>query len=986
MAIAIFSGACSEEDLPDFSDKKGPTVISVSPADGATEVSIEAAIVVQFSEAILFRKKLSGGRLEEFDYGGFLVTNAAGEEVAGFLQFNNDTITFRGAAPFAYSTQYKVVVNERIKDLFGNRAAPYEWTFETEPDTVAPYPPYSLTYDALTNKSPATLIGSKESGTTLYVNGAAAKVDPAEPNFEISLALKEGNNTFSLTTRDEAGNDSSPVEITVRLDATPPASLTMCDGTGLLWHFDGREACWNPTNPIVWNNFRLPLGAKWPAPEADAFGVFQLGDEIAQFSDASFTYDGFDPRTVTSSVKLRAFTRDDAGNESAQVFERDFVFDPATTLVLKPNAMFTPSGLAETWTTLTAASLEFEKEGGALFSATLDGAALGACPPAQTTCTVALADLGDGSYTFVAAATDAAGNVARITKRIHVDTTAPQIVTIPLQNGFADMAQPVTLHVFANEPIIAPALSLDDASLVQPVRDEASNGRHWSYPLDSAEDGTFSVSVEDRAGNTTLVGWTFSNGAAAAPAPGYTSAVTGGTRDGVVTISFEPAPLRVVRWDDGGFSGFAFTTATAMTISTNPLTALNGVLETLDANGGAVETPLPGDLWDAVPTLYANFGAFGHDSPVYLRLHADPAVAAGFTVLAQDGIAYRVTPGGFQDYAFANCAFDSNLDFTFPLVPVEPPYAVLGKPCEAASFTNAGVTVVDLSNGGLAAKTAFPLWNAADETDFGASLTAGTFFENGSLQFAVGSPDKAGAVYLYNSTSDTAPLFSLKGDPLKLLGNFGTSTAFARAHHHGKSTLAVVAAGEPAIYFFENDMFAGADQPLPKYRVRVALEKKPECLQPNGRHEVLNAGDMNGDGGDDFVVASWWEACTFASPVFNVQLRFFYSDGEGAPAVVRTTYGKVNTTDRPRIVSLGDLDGDGLADVGHIDRLQDGLVRVYYGAQAGQPVSRLLAPFTVSGAETWVLAGAMDANGDGYGELILSKLSFGPKLELMAWP
>ncbi|HNT74340.1 MAG TPA: Ig-like domain-containing protein, partial [Anaerolineae bacterium] len=101
-------------------DTTPPTVLSVSPADGATEVAVSAPIIITFSEAI---NAAAFAYSAAPDPGGWaMVWNGAGTQV---------TLTH---APLAYNTHYTVTV-AAAPDLAGNplTAAPYAWTFVTIP-------------------------------------------------------------------------------------------------------------------------------------------------------------------------------------------------------------------------------------------------------------------------------------------------------------------------------------------------------------------------------------------------------------------------------------------------------------------------------------------------------------------------------------------------------------------------------------------------------------------------------------------------------------------------------------------------------------------------------------------------------------------------------------------------------------------------------------------------------------------------------------
>ena len=118
-------------------DVTAPTVSSVSPANNATGVPINAAMSAVFSEAI-DPLTINGTTFELRDASNVLV--------GGSVSYNSGTrtATFTPSSVLAYSTLYTATLtgggtDPRIKDMAGNAlAANYSWSFTT---TSAPPPP-----------------------------------------------------------------------------------------------------------------------------------------------------------------------------------------------------------------------------------------------------------------------------------------------------------------------------------------------------------------------------------------------------------------------------------------------------------------------------------------------------------------------------------------------------------------------------------------------------------------------------------------------------------------------------------------------------------------------------------------------------------------------------------------------------------------------------------------------------------------------------
>lgn len=126
-------------------DEDGPTVILVSPANGATGVAPGAAITVTFSESV----QASTVNTTNIS----LKLTSSGAVVAGTLAFNGTNIaTFTPSAPLAQGN-YTLTVNN-VKDLGGNSMpAPFVSTFtvDTTPPTVTAVSPTNAATGVATN-------------------------------------------------------------------------------------------------------------------------------------------------------------------------------------------------------------------------------------------------------------------------------------------------------------------------------------------------------------------------------------------------------------------------------------------------------------------------------------------------------------------------------------------------------------------------------------------------------------------------------------------------------------------------------------------------------------------------------------------------------------------------------------------------------------------------------------------------------------------
>ncbi|HET9252373.1 MAG TPA: Ig-like domain-containing protein [Candidatus Eisenbacteria bacterium] len=115
----------------DAPDTTPPTVSSVTPLDGATNVSTGIAVTATFSEPVL---------PATVDGTTFLLSGPGGN-VAASVSLSGQAATLTPSAPLQANTAYTARVTTGVEDLAGNHlAADFVWTFTTAPppDTTPP--------------------------------------------------------------------------------------------------------------------------------------------------------------------------------------------------------------------------------------------------------------------------------------------------------------------------------------------------------------------------------------------------------------------------------------------------------------------------------------------------------------------------------------------------------------------------------------------------------------------------------------------------------------------------------------------------------------------------------------------------------------------------------------------------------------------------------------------------------------------------------
>ena len=114
-------------------DTTPPTIVSVTPAAGANDVSSTTTVAVTFSEPV------DPGSLNA---GSFFLSNG----VSGTISVAGSVATLKPSAALAPQTAYTVVVTTGATDNAGNALAQLAtWTFTTK-GSVAPPPPFTITY------------------------------------------------------------------------------------------------------------------------------------------------------------------------------------------------------------------------------------------------------------------------------------------------------------------------------------------------------------------------------------------------------------------------------------------------------------------------------------------------------------------------------------------------------------------------------------------------------------------------------------------------------------------------------------------------------------------------------------------------------------------------------------------------------------------------------------------------------------------------
>ena len=220
-------------------DTTPPTVTATTPASGGSNIGVNAAISVTFSEpvdqtSIAFSLRIGGG-----------------PPAAGSLTYSGTTAIFTPQSVLAYNTQYTATVSAGLKDLAGNSmTADHSWTFTTG---IAP------------DKTPPTVTATS----------------PAAGSTNVGI-----NASLSFTFSEPVNQTTIPFTLSAGAAAVP-GSLT----------YSGTTAIFTPSAPL---NYSTLYTGKVSAGVQDLAGNAMPGDYYWSFTTG--TAPDTTPPTVTATT------------------------------------------------------------------------------------------------------------------------------------------------------------------------------------------------------------------------------------------------------------------------------------------------------------------------------------------------------------------------------------------------------------------------------------------------------------------------------------------------------------------------------------------------------------------------------------------------------------------------------------------------------------------------------------------------------------
>src|SRR6266581_6172917 len=287
---------CDGDDNRPTPDTTPPTVVSIIPANGATNVAVSTTVSVNFSQPLDCTSVTAAS---------FTLTSAGA--VAGSISCSGSSVTFTPASTLSFNTTYTVTVGTAVRDAAGNALASAFTSTYTSVLPPRPETPTGVT--AMPGNAQATLSWPAVPGATSYNVYTSASTPVTTNNTKTSVdttgatlsSLTNGTPVFAAVTAVNAGGEST---LSTEVCAVPTAAST----TGLTLY-----------DPLCGSTLD---GSKWQTPllsRSVSGGALVLSTQIS--NTESRTIQGLNYQT-TSNV--------DAGTQRVTTLKADVTVPAAT--------------------------------------------------------------------------------------------------------------------------------------------------------------------------------------------------------------------------------------------------------------------------------------------------------------------------------------------------------------------------------------------------------------------------------------------------------------------------------------------------------------------------------------------------------------------------------------------------------------------------------------------------------------------------------
>jgi methionine-rich copper-binding protein CopC len=306
-------------------DTTVPTVTTVSPADGATNVGVNGYLRVRFSRPV-----------NPLTVNNSAITLSSGGVVPpGSISFGegDQLVVIVPHAPLKPSSTYTVSVTSAVKDTVGNAATPKSTTFQTGPgpDLVQP---------VITNASP---VSNTEPTNSVAAVTFSEPIDPATVQLaNIGLLQNSGSVAVNGTLSQDTGG--TRVLFTPAAPLTPSTQYRIYVGTGI------QDATGNALQ--YGNNFYFTTGTTTNGTPPTVVKTDPANNATGVPVNADFTIQLSEPVDTTTVTNATVALRKGAGTLASTISftdaNRRIILQPALPLLASTGYSLVVGGLRDT--------------------------------------------------------------------------------------------------------------------------------------------------------------------------------------------------------------------------------------------------------------------------------------------------------------------------------------------------------------------------------------------------------------------------------------------------------------------------------------------------------------------------------------------------------------------------------------------------------------------------------------------------------------
>ncbi|MFZ1947697.1 MAG: Ig-like domain-containing protein, partial [bacterium] len=209
--IAVLAGTTAVANIIGNIDAAGPEVVSTVPDSSATDVPIDAAVLISFSEGLNTETLQGNFSLTDTTTQAFISGNAA------FLK-DDSLIAFMPMGELGFSSTYRLRIETGLEDRFGNHLAEdfvMLFTTEPEPDVVLTSLTPSKGVVGMTLAINGNGFDPLAANDSVSFNGVEAEVTEASPT-QLVVVVPQGATSGAVSVYNAAqGKESNSLQFTV---------------------------------------------------------------------------------------------------------------------------------------------------------------------------------------------------------------------------------------------------------------------------------------------------------------------------------------------------------------------------------------------------------------------------------------------------------------------------------------------------------------------------------------------------------------------------------------------------------------------------------------------------------------------------------------------------------------------------------------------------------------------------------------------------